>query len=215
MNSVENFITIPYGGRKVRGVRIICSRCARGENVPVNTFKGHSDDRERQFIEAKLKRMSWKVGKSDSQHLCPGCFAKVRNAQDSKKFKEESSGMADSNIVKMPAARVMERDDRRIIFAKLDEIYDKDGYSADWTDAKVAIDLGVPRDWVKRIRDENFGPEGSNALIDSAIRDARALLAEAKTFGSAAERVINELRVLLGKAEKIERTVIEIERSLK
>ncbi len=43
------------------------------------------------------------------------------------------------------------RENRRIILAKLEEVYvdEKTGYSPGWTDAKLALDLGVPRAWVK------------------------------------------------------------------
>lgn len=66
--------------------------------------------------------------------------------------------------------REMSRDDRRLIFAKLDEVYvdENTGYSAGWTDDKVATDLGVPRAWVAQIRDENFGP-GTNEEITKLL----------------------------------------------
>ena len=55
----------------------------------------------------------------------------------------------------------MTRADRRIVFAKLEEVYvdEREGYRDDWSDAKVAADLGVPVGWIKEVRDDNFGPE--------------------------------------------------------
>jgi hypothetical protein len=60
----------------------------------------------------------------------------------------------------------MDRTTKRIIFSKLNDVYadEKTGYSGDWTDAKVAADLGVSVDWVREVRDEDFGPE-TNAEI--------------------------------------------------
>lgn len=70
----------------------------------------------------------------------------------------------------------MTREDRRIIFEKLNAIYDRDKYSPPWTDKKVSEDLNCPRAWVKQVRDEMFGPEGSNAEIDQSIAQAKVLI---------------------------------------
>jgi hypothetical protein len=58
----------------------------------------------------------------------------------------------------------MSRIERRIIISKLNDVYvdEKIGYRGDWSDGKVATDLGVPVQWVAEIRDENFGPEDIN-----------------------------------------------------
>lgn len=46
----------------------------------------------------------------------------------------------------------------------------------------MASDLGVPQAWVKTIREENFGSEGTN-------EDLKALIAEAREV----EKVITEI----------------------
>lgn len=55
----------------------------------------------------------------------------------------------------------MTREDRRIIFVKLEEVYvdEATGYTKGWNDTAVAADLNCPRAWVEVIRDENFGPQ--------------------------------------------------------
>jgi len=65
--------------------------------------------------------------------------------------------------------RDMTRDDRRIVFDKINGVYDGGHYIAPWTDAAVAKDLGVPRDWVAKVREEFFGPAGSNPLLDEYL----------------------------------------------
>lgn len=69
--------------------------------------------------------------------------------------------------------RQMNKEDRRLIWGKIEEVYLDNAYSSGWNDKKVAEDLGVPLAWVKNIRDENFGPEG----LDD---DALAILEQAK-----------------------------------
>lgn len=83
------------------------------------------------------------------------------------------------------APKEMTRDDRRIVFAKLNDVYlgEHEGYSAGWTDAKVADDLGVPRAWIATIREENFGPVREN---EASV----ALRAELKRLQEAHDSII-------------------------
>jgi hypothetical protein len=204
--------SVPQGGQRVRGAIIECGHCGVVANAAVNTFKDRG--REEDFITSKFRSMGWKVGSSVSQHRCPGCFAKIRQAAKAKK----ESG--DSNVVQLltPAAdatREITREDRRIIFQKLDEIYDRDGYGGNWTDELVARDLGVPRAWVKTVRDENFGPEGSNEQIKATFAEATVLLKEIKAEGLKVEPLVAALRALVDKADKIERTMTQIQKDLR
>ena len=84
----------------------------------------------------------------------------------------DTRSQAASSVEQRAAAetpREMSRDERRIINDKLDEVYGKDAYKAPWTDAAVAKDLGVPRDWVAQVRDQFFGVEGSNPQFDEFL----------------------------------------------
>lgn len=56
--------------------------------------------------------------------------------------------------------REMTREDRRIIFAQLEDVYvdEHTGYTPDWNDERVSKNLNCPRKWVETIREENFGP---------------------------------------------------------
>lgn len=71
--------------------------------------------------------------------------------------------------------------DRRLIFAKLNEVYldEKQGYKAPWTDAAVAKDLGIIEQWVAELRKENFGPLGINGELHELAARARQLADEA------------------------------------
>lgn len=74
------------------------------------------------------------------------------------------------------------RDERRIIFAKLDQVYldETRGYSPGWSDIKTAQDLGVPMKWVSAIREENFGIEQANDEVRETVARIEAALDEAK-----------------------------------
>jgi hypothetical protein len=79
--------------------------------------------------------------------------------------------------VPAPPMEVMGKAEKRIIFAKLNDVYEdeKVGYSGDWSDAKVAKDLGVPVAWVKEVRDESFGPEMNADLRQKSYDDLAKL----------------------------------------
>jgi hypothetical protein len=61
----------------------------------------------------------------------------------------------------------MTRTEKRIIYAKLEEVYadETTGYRGSWTDERVAIDLGIPKEWVSLIREDAFGPEYTQDLF--------------------------------------------------
>ena len=80
--------------------------------------------------------------------------------------------------IKADPPREMRREDRRSIFAKIEEVYlDEDkGYSSGWSDAKVSQSLGVPLAWVREIREENFGIEQSNEDWRPLLEDVKNLM---------------------------------------
>lgn len=200
---------VPLNGRQYRGFMVECGHCGVHGSVPMNTFKNPDYDKEAQSIRAKLQSKGWLIGKRPAQHRCPGCYSAIKIAA---KRKSQEVKLADTTKLAVVTAptRQMTREDRRIIFEKLNEVYadEKTGYSNGWTDAKIADDLGVPRAWVATIRDENFGPEGSNEDIRAATLEAKATLAECR-------KLAELFTPLLGRADKIEKTLVEIERSLK
>lgn len=88
---------------------------------------------------------------------------------------------------KADTPRAMTYDERRLIFAKLNEVYidDKRGYDVAWSDERVAKDLGIPRSYVKEIREQNFGPVQENTEVQEFIKDVAAL--QEKILGVSSE----------------------------
>ena len=206
---------VPYGddGKLVRGIIARCS-CGAAIPLPVNTmngFKTSDAEVEFQFIAKKLEQKGWRVGRRREAHLCPKCAAaKIKRVSQEKPMVSVNKPVEPSLQVVQENARVMQREDRRIIFEKLNEVYvsDKVGYGTGWTDEKVATDLGVPRAWVQLIRKENFGDEVGNEDIREQVREAQAMLAQVRAIEP-------EMRRLLGMSDKIERSLAEIQKVLK
>nr|WP_249787275.1 hypothetical protein [Bradyrhizobium sp. BRP23] len=177
-------------------------------------MRSGDEDLEFQFIARKLEAKGWRVGRSHGAHRCPRCLgaAKFSAIRKAKQMPNENA-MGDKLKIVKDNMRVMTREDRRIIFEKLNEVYvnDKVGYGDGWTDEKVANDLGIPRAWVKLIRDENFGDEVGNENIREQIKEARELLAQIKAI----EPRISEAQRLIAVADKVEKSLAEIAKVLK
>lgn len=224
--------TLNIAGKSVRGVVATC-KCGVIKSLPFNSAH-HS--RPQSWIEStiarKLESEGWKTLKAKDGPVCPSCVARG-TAEPSKLHVIEArpedqakpipiKNFKDLDILTLtqlgqtsPKPPELTKENRRVILAKLEDVYvdETTGYSAGWTDAKVAADLGVPRAWVTTLRAENFGPEG-NEEIKVALAEAKELMAAINkamcAFGEQ-NRIIDELE---RRAEKIERTIIEIEKGL-
>lgn len=204
---------VPHGGQRVRGYQIECGNCHAIATAAVNTFTNH--EKEEAFVVSKFRGMAWKVGNSAQQNRCPGCFAKIRNAAANKSGENKVVILHPDAAVNPPQS--MGRDDRRIIFEKLNEVYvsEKVGYGDGWTDKRVSTELGCALAWVKTVRDEMFGPEGANESIRATIAEAQSIFTEIKEVGGRAETIVDELKKLVERAGKIEKAVIQIEKELR
>ncbi|MCD9817619.1 hypothetical protein [Bradyrhizobium japonicum] len=240
MSAQKAFVhtTVPYGddGKLVRGVIARCGApgCEAAIPLAVNTLqnsRGDDSEIEWRFIARKLEAKGWHVGRSRTAHRCPRChnaakFSTIKKSRDAgedvlspspmvKKGNAMPNGnaMTEKLTVVKDNMRVMTREDRRIVFEKLNEVYvnDKIGYGNGWTDEKVATDLGVPRAWIKLIRDENFGDEVGNENIREQVKEARDVLMQIKAI----EPRISEAQRLIAVADKIEKSLAEIAKVLK
>jgi hypothetical protein len=219
---------VPYGdtGKFVRGVCITCGHCGDVEHLPVNNFAGRNgagDDVEIQFVKRKLEARGWKIS-NRAGHRCPKCFSSIKATAARRASENAAAANGETPVsavtpiksLKEVGARMLGRDDRRIIFEKLNDVYlnDKVGYSAGWTDERVATDLGVPRAWVKLIRDENFGEEMANEEITQKVVEASKVLDEIKQKTAQAEVIWADVKRLNNEAERIGKSLDVIRKTL-
>lgn len=238
---------LPHGddGKRVRGIIARCGNvgCTAAIPLPVNTMgKGGSqtDEVEWKFIAGKLEAKGWSIARRRQDHRCPRCvknsklapayeFRKVGNSKaiatpSMKQVKDAfmtttiTTRLPPSQISPAAAdARTMSRDDRRIIFEKLNEVYvnERTGYSNGWSDERVAADLGVPRAWVRTIRDENFGDEITSEVTRKMIGEAKELVATIGKYRAVIENSSKALAPLFERADKIEKHLAEIAKVIK
>lgn len=216
---------VPAGDdhRPHRGVRVKCGHCPTEETIAINTSKGHGGDDEvvERMVAQKFERHGWKIGKTPPQHRCPRCFSAIKAA--AKRRNEEmpkvvpivnnntlkTSTAIVSQTVEVPRERPPTRDERRIIIAKMQEIYVSEavGYRDDWSDEKVSKDMGVSQAWVAQIRDETFGPHDINEQATKIINEAHDLAAVISTLVQNADAMKKQLDPLLDRAVVLEDTL--------
>ena len=105
------------------------------------------------------------------------------------------------------------RDEKRIIFKKIDEFYvgETVGYSGDWSDDRIAEDLNVPVAWVATIRDENFGPNISEAQAQAEV-EYGIFMTELSVVKEVVEKALTALVELDQKAEKLAKGLQKLRR---
>jgi hypothetical protein len=230
--------TVEYGDRKVRDLSLICGKCGNVGKVPMNSFAhgmiGDDDKRTDQLAMRKFSQLGWVIGKQATRHRCPQCEAATKPlaaALVPLKKKEEASmpasnGSASHEPPHVEPPQQMTRDDKRVIFAKLQDVYinEVSGYSAQWTDKRVAEDLGVPLAWVSSIREENFGPDHNGEFIEQ-LAYARAVVEDVKQLHRDLEQLrmrhqgeidalVARVKPMLVVMEKTERTIAGIEKAM-
>ncbi|MER8619193.1 hypothetical protein NKG99_20540 [Mesorhizobium sp. M1409] len=215
------FAKVTEDGRPLSALRITCSNCPQ---TTLFVQRG-SIRKPPTAAEQFFRNHGWRVGSRQSGDLCPRCIeAEIRRKNLKLVEKEEMSEPA----LKADPPRTMTREDRRIINDKLDTVYSNDCYENPWTDAKVARDLGVPQAWVAEVRDQFFGPEGSNPEIEAFLGQVEPLMAEAKKYTAdasqqlvkseetlrAAQTLVRAVGDLSGRISQLERTAHRLEREI-
>lgn len=182
-------------GKILKGALITCYKCEGTEKY--FNFQGSVST---EHLPKEFARRGWLVGKNERTDMCPSCLSKLRGPKPKQEdfpvfttpvpvtgpLAKDLSPSTPQPPVAMkvfaepakslpPVGSVdeMDRTSRRLVFARLDELYgdEKTGYKDDWTDAKVATDLGVPIDWIAKVRDSDFGPETNASIASKKIDD--------------------------------------------
>ena len=184
-----------YGSTFRRVARIHCRKCGVSESLGIATKGGLLPPN---VITQKFEQKGWSVGQNEQWDYCPGCANSLKEKKTPmlKVVQQKFEGASEV------APREMSREDRRIIFAKLNEVYldSKRGYETGWSDQKVATDLGVPRKWVETIRAENFGDVGTNEEMSEFYDQAKVLIADARKALTEARKFYEEANTLMQRA---------------
>lgn len=193
---------------------VTCRECGGTESLKLS--QGHSL-LPPAAIQKRLTQKGWTIGSNEHWDICPICteYKKITKPHLTIVEKEEPPMKLVEPTVAPSAEppRTMQRDDRRIIFQKLNEVYldEKRGYDNEWSDLRVSKDLGVPRAWVAQVRDENFGPVAANPDIDEFKRGLEEL-AEVKKNIADLQKLLGQFDIndLTQKISRLERLGVEV-----
>jgi hypothetical protein len=207
-----------HEGKPHRAMRVYCCNCGKPGTCIANAlrFGVGADCREERMIARKFTNLGWDIDLRKGKHHCPECQMPIpvkRQKPDVVELTQDDISqeeqMTEATVVPMPTSKPMSREDRRIIFEKLNEVYANEavGYEAPWTDDKVARDLGIPRAWVTQMREENFGPAQSNVEIDEAVKAAKELAAEVVKHAEASQKLSHAVDLMLRRLDVIIKAV--------
>lgn len=201
-------------GQRLRIAKIKCGACPFESETSVGHFASNDTPiHYERAIGRKFTERGWRVSARPQDHRCPACVKKELETKRSGGVQPTLKLVKDPDLMTSKAKPPpdMTREHRRIIFEKLNELYANEttGYSGDWTDKKVAESLGCPRAWVAQIREENFGPEGSNEVISADLDKAGAVLQRlyevAESNDTLATEMIAAADALRDRAEDVKR----------
>jgi hypothetical protein len=182
---------------RVPKVAAVCDDCGKEEVVSCDYEGRNSHDWQPNVGQAhrKMQGKGWAVIQGALR--CPSCEAR-RKAKNIKP--KEVLSMATAEPTREPT-----REQKRDILLMLSEVYDDKAkrYKGTETDATVAdaVGGGVLWGWVAKLREEFFGPDGSEE-IEAVKRDLRVLgglieeqskrmLADRAAMDALAERVVD------------------------
>ena len=179
--------------------KLTCAKCGATDTLLLGS-KSHGYPTP--LVQQKMRHRGWEIGSRASADLCPDCVAKKHKKHNKTETTQESNVVT---FIKVEPPQEMTREDRRLIFAKIDDVYldENTGYSEGWTDSRVANDLGVPLAWVKNIRSENFGEEQSNAAMAKQLDEVKAVLSQAKKLHLDCKDEMRDMSVQIEKASTI------------
>lgn len=189
------FVRVRRGGKANSALRITCARCGRQDE-----FIQTSERRLPNLAAAqRFRNIGWIVGATARKDICPNC--------QQRKEPMAAEEVKPAAVPRAEQPREMSKDDRRIVFAKIDEVYvgEEKGYDAGWNDERVSKDLGVPRAWVTAIREEFFGPAANVGAVEDILRQIDEKMKESEQVILHVQRLqhrVNEFTDALGTAER-------------
>lgn len=199
-------------GPAKHGLELVCGACGKTE---FHVSAGGLDQNPAVYAANLFAQKGWDVGARAADDRCPACAAKARAEKRAKADARKEAPMPSPTAVADPP-RQMDLKDRPIILAKLVEVYvgPEVGYDRGWSDKRVAEDLGVPRAWVKELREANFGPARDNeeirellAKVEVSVKLAEEIDGRAKAAATDATSLVLEMRTLQRQAAAIRKAV--------
>jgi hypothetical protein len=169
------------GGKVTKQAEIKCVGCGRTYH---HLRRGEVDS------DAYFKRKGWEVGNNAAHDFCPECVANRKVVKMSDHAKPPPGPVPVANGTANGTERVLGREDGRLLSRAIEDHWDDavKRYRPGWSDVRVGEDQGVPIDWVKTIRERDFGGVGEDPGLEKFIAatvEIKAEMAELHSFADA------------------------------
>jgi len=229
----------PDGRISKPGLRITCSTCT---NTLVLDMPHGSQSVEQAFADRMFRNKGWEIGRNRKYDRCPQCLQIDKDATEMRRAARVAKPASNAVAIKPPATQTipkpvadliqdwstamdnkaapvkadeppsMGREDSRIIFAKLNEVYldERAGYAGDWSDEKIAKILDVPRSWVATVRDLHFGPDRNEAAKHALVSDVKHALDAANAQIGKITQAVDTIEKVRGEAELERKRLIAV-----
>lgn len=187
-------VSYPIEGRRIHTYTLTCSKCGCVDHIgQQNMGEAVAQDQ----VPKKFAAKGWTVGRRAQDDLCP----EHTRQEEERRRSRPALKIVEAPVQQLKAdpPRKMSFSDKRVIIAKLEDVYvsEQVGYDTGWNDERVANDLGVPRAWVEEIRDANFGPIRVDEASVAAIQHAEALLQKANDALAQAQELERRVAALV------------------
>lgn len=212
--------------RKVRVLKCSEPTCQR----EVELFDNGSVQLPNPTVAEKFARMGCEIGKNRNRDRCAVCAENERLARRKSPKEEPMKIDANKNIPlteravmngasRLPAEmpeREMDTDERRVIFAAIDERWagKEQGYITPWTDQGIASHLGVPMSWVSQVRSQFFGDIRDNSEIRELLDRVTKYSVDASQKVAEAQQLAEQARSLYQKSNALNASIAELKRGI-
>ena len=165
-------------GKTTFKAKITCAKCGEVEHF-ARTGRMECDE----FFRTK----GWETDHHTDRDRCPTCVGLRKPklvASNIGQADTDGTSRAQEPVAEIPGPREMTKEDGRLLFREIEQVWDDhpgaEAYKAGWSDARLAGKLGVPLDWVKQIRERDYGGVGEDPAITEYVKEHMAV---EKQFG--------------------------------
>jgi hypothetical protein len=149
--------------RLVAQAVIVCAQCGARE-TRVRTGTENDED--------AFRKKGWTVHRRNpAGDYCPSCSTKEQPMKEDKPQLKVVPVEAAATVPAEVTIREMSKVDGRLISREVEDHWDMaaERYQPGWGDTALAEHLGVPVEWVREIRERDFGGVGEDMALQEAI----------------------------------------------
>jgi hypothetical protein len=211
----ERVKRVDAAGKPYECHAIVCGTCGAEDQIRINPTALPPTAAAKKF-----QNKGWDVNKNVGRHVCPACQVKRKEARAMAATKitiPDATAKGWPTPQQQPAPAASDRSPGAtkaipLLYMALDEAYDlgRKTYREGWSDERIAKETGLGLDFVRKRREDDFGPL-ADTRIETARTELRSILSAMAGIQLEAERAAAKhaaiQRQLMDRVERLERTL--------